>query len=300
MFPQNFRGGGYNKGVCSGVVFGKDHKIEHALAYTKEQRDSFRGSKYVQSDIGNIYNKISREIQSGNLVLFTGTPCQVAGLRTYLAGLRLNDKFLITNDVVCHGVPSPRLWKDYIEFLQKKYKSKLTKFNFRDKNIGWRGYNIRAEFENGVVAGNGKITRVFTNLFLKDVMLRPSCYYCPYAQLGRCSDITIGDFWGIEKIIPNFSDNEGISMVFLNTDKGCIIFDSCNDSLKVDKCSTKKLTQHNLYAPSNYGEAYDTFWKDYFNKGFLKVAKKYGGYGVVSKVYYYREAIRFKLRNLNR
>lgn len=291
-------GGGHKNGVCAGVIFDNDYKVKHVLAHTQMERDLFRGSKYVQSSIENTYKQIVSELRNNVPVLFTGTPCQVAGLRAYLQGTKTSEELLVTNDVVCHGVPSPGVWKDYVDFLQKKYNSKLTEFTFRNKKVGWRGYNISAGFENGKIVGNEKSTKIFTNLFLKDIMLRPSCFYCPYAQMGRCSDITIGDFWGIEKAIPDFSDNQGISMVLLNTQRGEKVFDKVCTTLEIEKCSVNKLTQHNLYTSTQHGEDYDRFWIDYHNGGFIKVAKKYGGYGALSKLRYYKAAIKFKVRRL--
>ena len=290
--------GGHKNGVCTGVIFDNDYKVKHILARTQVERNLFRGSKYVQSSIENTYKQIASELRDDVPVLFTGTPCQVAGLRAYLQGTKTSDELLVTNDVVCHGVPSPGIWKDYVDFLQKKFNSKLTAFTFRNKMVGWRGYNISAEFENGKNVGNEKSTKIFTNLFLKDIMLRPSCFYCPYAQMGRCADITIGDFWGIEKVIPEFSDNQGISMVLLNTQRGEKVFDKVCTTLEIEKCSVDKLTQHNLYTSTQHGEDYDRFWIDYHNGGFIKVAKKYGGYGALSKLRYYKAAIKFKVRRL--
>lgn len=204
---------------------------------------------------------------------------------------------MITNDVVCHGVPSPKIWQDYISFLEKEYQSRVIGFRFRDKRIGWRGYNIRVEFEDKII-GNESATLSYAILFLQDVMQRPSCYYCPYNSICRTGDITIGDFWGVEKVMPDYSDNKGISMVFLNTEKGIKIFDLIKHSITIEECDMSNLTQMNLYAPTNILETYNSFWYDYFTGGYRKIAHKYGDYGLISKYYYLKTAVKYKLERI--
>lgn len=144
------------------------------------------------------------------------------------------------------------------------------------------------------------ITQSYTRLFLKDVMIRPSCFYCPYASLCRSGDITIGDFWGIEKIDEDFSDNLGVSMVFSNTEKGQNILDKSivYSGLIVKQYDAMLLKQSNLFGPTDFGKEYDAFWKDFDKKGFKKVAKKMGGYGFFRKFRYYRDAIVYRLQKL--
>lgn len=138
-----------NGGVCVGAAFDENMKVKHIHAKTKEERNLFRGSKYVQSEIGEEYSRIADDLIRGYNVLFSGTPCQVNGLKHFLLAKNIQQDTLFTIDVVCHGTPSPKLWSEYITFLNKKYHDTLVKFNFRDKTSGWRGYHIRAEFKGG-------------------------------------------------------------------------------------------------------------------------------------------------------
>lgn len=288
------------KGACAGVRYDENFNVVHSLAFNSGERDCFRGSKYVQSDVGEIYKKVSALLKEDKTVLFSGTPCQVTALRRYLYELHIDEKNLITADIVCHGSPSPKIWRDYIKTIEDKYKGKLTGYTFRNKEAGWRGYHIKAQFDNGITVADNDVTYSYAVLFGADVMLRPSCYYCPYSSLGRCGDITIGDFWGIEKIDSDFSDNKGISMAFANSPKGEKIIEDVikQNSLVYKKYSTNCLTQPNLYGSTDYSEYYDMFWQDYNKKGFIKVAKKYGGMGKFAKYYYYKRAIRTKLKRL--
>ncbi|NLJ70776.1 MAG: 4Fe-4S dicluster domain-containing protein [Clostridiaceae bacterium] len=268
-------------GVCIGVQYNEKMEVVHAEADNKEQRDAFLGSKYVQSNIGFIYRRTYEILNSGKLVMFSGTPCQIAGLKQFLKNKKYDEDLLVLVDIVCHGVPSPKIWKDYVSFIEKKYHGKLEDYSFRDKEVGWRGYHIRVNFANGNVIKDNHITQSFAKLFLRDCMLRPSCFYCPYASLSSVGDITIGDFWGIEKIDSDFSDNKGISMVLSNTSKGNKIVSTLLDllSLKNSSYSSDVLKQHNLFNSTNYGEIYDEFWHLYSRKGFTAVAAKWGGYG---------------------
>jgi len=139
------------------------------------------------------------------------------------------------------------------------------------------------------------LTQSFAIIFGKEVMLRPSCFYCPYASMERCGDITIGDFWGIEEVDRNFSDNKGISAVLVNTPKGEKMFSAIRSGLNVKEYPSDVLSQPNLRKPTDFSLDYDDFWNDYGLKGYLYVAKKYGGYGILRKVRYYMNAIKRKL-----
>lgn len=234
------------------------------------------------------------------MVLFSGTPCQVVGLKEYLSLRKINGDKLITNDIICHGTPSPLIWHEYVSMMEKKYKGQLTSYLFRDKNAGWRGYHIRAMFDNGIVVSDNNLTNTFVKLFAADVMLRPSCYFCPYASLKRCGDITIGDFWGIEKVDAVYSDNAGVFLVIINTKKGERLFSKVKKSelVTVKKYKAEVLTQPNLRTPTDFGMHYDAFWHEYLTRGFKCAVRKYGGYGAFAKVYLLGTALRYKLNKM--
>ena len=143
-----------------------------------------------------------------------------------------------------------------------------------------------------------KVLRSFAEIFSMDLMIRPSCFYCPYASLERSGDITIGDFWGIEKVDSSFSDNEGISLVLCNNHEGENFYDISKKTgqRKDKKYSSSVLTQPNLYKPTDFGEEYDSFWHDYKKHGFKRIAAKYGKIGVFGKIFYYKRAIKYRLQ----
>ena len=219
-------------GVVFGARFDEKWEVMHDYAETKERLAAFRGSKYVQSRMGNCYNQAKLFLDNGRKVLFTGTSCQIAGLKNFL---RKDYDNLITVDMVCHGVPSPKAWRLYINDITKGHKS-IDSICFRYKSHSWKNFRFIIK-ENNKTSSNDIINeRGFDNkwmhAFLINLMLRPSCHYCP-AQKGKSgSDITLGDYWGIERFAANFDDDKGCSLVLINTAKGENIYTKLNcDSL---------------------------------------------------------------------
>lgn len=269
-------------GLVYGVKYDENFKVVHSKAANSDERDEFRGSKYIQSDLKDIFISVQNELKSGQSVLFTGTGCQVAGLRKFLTDTNTNIDGLLINDIICHGTPSPLLWDYYLQFIQKN--SKLNSYTFRFKDKGWRGYNVKAEYENGKFKVNSADIKVYKNLFSSNLALRPSCYNCKFANLDRKSDLMIGDFWGIEKIIPEIDDDRGISLVLVNTSKGKIIFDKIKGDLEVWESNTTDCLQSNLVRPTKIPQNRDVFWQEYYDNGFEYIAKKYAGYNLKSIV----------------
>lgn len=261
------------------LVYGvgyKDHfRVAHKRATTKEERNEFKGSKYVQSDLDGIFGQVKEDLKQGNTVLFSGTPCQTAGLNSYI-GKKLRENLVLV-DIVCHGVPSPYIWRDYLTYLENKYKSKVVKVNFRDKSrIGWSGH-----IESFVFANKNKVELdVFKYLFGKNIMLRSSCGSCVFTNFNRPSDITIGDYWGWEKISKDFNnDNKGCSLLLINTIKGQIIFNKISNNLFLLKSDKEKSVQPNLEKPSVLDKRNTDFKIDFQRRGFKYIAKKYGNIG---------------------
>ena len=284
-------------GCCVGAAYDDNMNVVHLIARSVKERNLFRGSKYVQSDMGTIYSKIADLLNQRKKVLFSGTPCQVSGLLFFLKEKNVGITNLVTNDLVCHGVPAPGVWQSYLSFLNKKYESKLVKFSFRNKKNGWKGYHIKAEFENGTIINDSEITQTYIKLFNRDLILRPSCYKCPYASLNRVGDLTIADFWDIEEIDYSFLDDIGVSMVFVNSDTGKKIFKEIleDPQVIVRAYPTNLLKQHNLYNPTQKGVFYKDFWRTYLRKGFKRAAYKYGGLsGSKTILYKMRDALVYK------
>ena len=229
------------KGVVFGARFNEGWAVVHDYVETIEELDSFRGSKYLQSIIGGNYKKAEKFLKEGRKVLFSGTPCQISGLKKCL---RKEYENLLTVDFVCHGVPSPKVWKIYLRDEIEKIASEgdlrknsvsitsknmpvLTGVDFRGKSNGWKKFSFtlsltkaNAEGEKNTVTHSCPFyENPFMQAFLSDMILRPSCYECP-AKSGRAgSDITIGDFWGIERVKPEIDDDKGLSLVLVHNPK---------------------------------------------------------------------------------
>lgn len=230
-------------GVVFGAKFNENWEVVHDFTESIDGLSVFRGSKYVQSIIGDNYSKVETFIKEGRKVLFSGTPCQVAGLRLFL---RKEYENLLLVDFVCHGVPSPLVWKMYLKELvasiatknsvftvYKPENIKIEDIQFRNKEKGWKKFSFLLKLsatqgaeKNTVFFSETLDKNIYMRGFLKNIYLRPSCYACS-ARCGKSrSDITIGDYWGIQNVIPEIDDDKGISLVLTNTDKGEYIYNS--------------------------------------------------------------------------
>ena len=260
-----------------GVVYGTGYtghfRVVHKRATTKKERDEFKGSKYVQSDLDHVFRQVKKDLQDGLTVMFSGTPCQTAGLNSYI-GKRLRDNLYLV-DIVCHGVPGPYLWRDYLAYLEKKQGDKICWVNFRDKQeYGWTEHKETFKFVNS----RGKMS--FTYLFYQHIMFRRSCGKCHFANTKRPSDITIADFWGWEKTDPNINkDDKGVSLILINTDKGRRLFEAVRHDMNVIPARLEDCLQPNLQHPSVIHPQRDAFERDYVKHGFAYVAGKYGDMG---------------------
>lgn len=249
-----------------GVVYGagyKDHfRVAHKRATTKAERDEFRGSKYVQSDLTGVFRQVKQDLKNGLTVLFSGTPCQTSGLNSYV-GKKLRENLVLV-DIVCHGVPGPYLWRDYLKYIETKQGDIITVVNFRDKEVfGWTAHHETFKFR----MGGGKM--IFTDLFYKHIMFRKSCGKCHFCNTTRPSDITLADFWGWQKTAPDFNkDDKGCSLIFLNTEKGKQLFEEINHKLDIIPAEICKCMQANLQHPSVIHPNRNKFEKDYVEKGF--------------------------------
>lgn len=211
-------------GIVFGAAFNDEWVVTHQYCEKVEGLVCFRGSKYVQSRMDNVFCEVKEMLQTGRKVLFTGTPCQVRGLLLFLHKSYDN---LFTLDFVCHGVPSPGIWKRYFNEVTRKSCKKVSEINFREKRFffGWNffGFDILTNAGKCVWKTRGRENPYMMG-FLENVYLRPSCYECPTKSLKSGSDITMGDFWNISQVAPSLSDNRGTSLVLINTDKGKILF----------------------------------------------------------------------------
>lgn len=237
-----------------------------------------RGSKYLQAKVGDTYKNIKDDLVSGKLVLFSGTGCQVNGLKSFL-GKDYNN--LLCVDVICHGAPSPALWRKYAVYQEAKNNGKLKNINFRCKNDGWIDLamkevlgNIPRESSKKVYIPKDKDS--YMQMFLRDYCLRPSCYKC-VAKKTKMSDLTIADFWGINSVAPEMNDGSGTSLVLIRTERGRLAFESINSGLKLKEVSYDDGVKNN---PSEYMSCVrpserDNFFKDMDEMDFEKLERKY-------------------------
>ena len=257
-----------------GIVYGAGYKghyvVTHKRAKNKEERDEFRGSKYVQSELNGIFRSVKNDLKSGLLVCFSGTPCQTSGLRSFLDTTRTELTNLITIDIVCHGVPSPYIWRDYLAWTEKQHKGVAETISFRDKQFGWAAHK-----ESFTINGKKIVCDTYTNLFYKHIMFRHSCHICHYTNTARPSDITIADFWGWEKVDVNLNkDDKGVSLVLVNSVKGKELFNIIKDNVHFIETKIEFVMQNNLQRPSAVSPQRMNFERDYKSKGFEYVLKR--------------------------
>lgn len=199
-------------GVVFGARFNSKWEVVHGYTDKIECLSEFRGSKYVQSHIGNAYKLVEQFLKAGRLVLFSGTPCQVAGLYRFI---RKDYKNLVTVDFVCHGVPSPKVYAKYLREISCG--RTINSISFRDKRKGWKGYHVVVNFESGVNLVEPFVKNSYMQGFLRNLFLRPSCYVCKAQEGASNSDFTLGDFWGADKICPKLDDDKGLSLIAVNS-----------------------------------------------------------------------------------
>lgn len=232
---------------------------------------------------------VQQDLQENRLVLFTGTSCQVAGLKKFL---RKDHENLICMDIVCHGVPSPEVWSRYLAWQEKRHHSKIKSVNFRNKkDYGWRDHVETLDFANGKRTDS----RVFTRLFYGHAILRPCCYECCYKSVIHPGDITIADYWGIEKAAAEFDDNKGVSLVLVNNDKGQKVFSKVRSAIKCQQTRLEDSMQPPLKGPFPRPDFRNQFWKDFSEKDFTWIAKKYAEYGFGNRIKNILTRIRRKL-----
>lgn len=265
-------------GVVYGVAYSENYKISHCKITNKEALNSIKGSKYVQSNLDGIFLDVINELKNDKLVLFSGVPCQVENLRKQTE--RLKRGRLITIDILCHGVGAPKVWEDYLHYLEIKYSSSLQNVNMRNKLLGWKGGIETYTFKNK----KRIITESYLYLYFSHYIQRECCFNCPYTNLKRVGDISLGDFWHWEKTShQEFRDNKGISLVLINSSKGKEIFDEASDSLEIIPSNTEECMQNVLRRSVEPNTKRNAFLKDYNQKGFKYVAYKYGDMGFIYK-----------------
>lgn len=229
-------------GVVFGAAFDADWSVRHIAVETTADLSRLRGSKYLQSHTDNTYTEAKQFLRQGRTVLYTGTPCEIEGLKNFLG--RSYEK-LITQDVICHGVPSQKLWKKYISYQEKCAGASARQMFFRSKKYGWKTYALSLSFHNDKTYVQSFQKDWYMQMFTQNVCLRPSCYNCCFKKLNRVSDLTLADFWGCETVCPELDDDKGLSLVLVHSEKGQLLLEHCMEQLKWKSVDVDKALQGN-------------------------------------------------------
>lgn len=254
-------------GVIYGAAYDEQLTVEHIEVTDDVEREKLQSSKYVQSDLKDSYSKVKKQLWKGKMVLFTGTPCQIAGLYAFLGGDQEN---LYTLDLICHGVPSPKFFKKYLEYQKEQMGDRVIYFNFRSKDKrGW-GTQYLLKTKTKTKTKLLSLDR-YGKHFMDGDCYRESCYQCAYANTSRVGDLTVGDFWGIGKSHPDFNSLKGVSSVFVNTKKGERLFEMMRPFAEVEEATLEEavVKQHNLVYPSSRPEVRTDFYKGIDDPGFI-------------------------------
>lgn len=261
-------------GYVSGCIFNNQYVAQHIVTNDYEEIKKMSGSKYVQSDLSNIYTQIKFLLHDNKIVLFSGTSCQIAGLLSFLKKSYEN---LYTIDLICHGVPSPMIFKSY---LQNSYQNSILDYKFRDKKFnGWRAQGS-VTYKNTKGKIIKKRTTPFTdsyyNLYLQNSISRYCCYKCKFSTSYRIADITIGDYWNIREVFPDFNPNDGVSAILINTSKGEAILNQVRDQLIIRESNVEDVVKGNgnLQRPSELPKNRFYIYEKLQNLGYRETVKQ--------------------------
>lgn len=233
-------------GVVYGAAYNDFFEVYHCCVSNVVDLHKLRGAKYAESNLGNVFVEILEKLQQDQFVLFTGTPCQVAGLRSFL---NKDYEKLLCVDFVCYGIPSPMAWKAYVEYRAKEDANGELPcdINLRSKNTGWSRYQYSNVFKykNGKRYSELSSKSLYMKLFVGNYISRPSCEVCKFKGYNRCSDITLGDFWGIWDIDPQWDDDKGTSVVLVHSDKGKLFWDSISSEIMYKEVTLEQASEQN-------------------------------------------------------
>lgn len=262
----------------NGVVYGAAFEgkiVKHKRVDISEDLIDLMGSKYVQSDTGDTYALVKKDLRDGKMVFYTGTPCQIAGLRLFL---RKEYDNLLTADLVCHGTPSPKILADTISHIEDRLKALFLNYSFRDKKVGGWSCSSSSSYERGgkrTYLKYSKEMEAYFNAFISGHLMRMNCFQCPFSRIERPGDITIADYWGVKVLHPEFPNiSNGMSLLICNTEKGLFILQKLSSANFVKEVELQNAAEnnHNLLSPTPYSAERDLSYQLFFNdyKGFLK------------------------------
>lgn len=263
-----------NRGIVFGVGFDENWNAINLPAENETELKQLRGAKYVQSSVGGSYQMVKKCLLDGRMVLFSGTPCQIGGLKAYLGKEYEN---LICQDIICHGVPAPGAWRKYLDVLEKRAGAPAREVFFRSKERGWKNYLMSIIFENGKKYRRPPVLDPYMRAFLADLCLRPSCYQCRYKGINRQADITLADFWGVQHIQPKMDDNKGTSLVLIHSEKGEHLLRHIYEKAKVETIQISNAIQYNPAAvkTAEMPECYNAFREAVCKKGLFRAVEQF-------------------------
>lgn len=255
-------------GIVCGAALNDNLEVEHIIVDNEKELKRIKGTKYVQSRIGDTFQKLKQQLNTGRKVLFSGTPCQVAGLKKYLGKEYEN---LLCVDLICHGVPSPEVWKRYL--MELSGKNEVENVFFRKKQENNNITMMEYYFSNGEIKKEVYGESPYIKGFIQNLYVRPSCFECQFKGTKRCSDITIGDFWSIKEYHPDFSDDYGTSAVIIHSEKGKQWFEKCNGSMAIVKATTKEVACWNecLLQSTKHNSQREVFFEQWKDKSIAEV-----------------------------
>ena len=262
-------------GIVIGAQYNESRLVNHISIDTKEEIGRLRQSKYVQSDTNGIYKIVKQKLSSNKPILFCGTPCQTEALVRYLKGKPEN---LILCDFICRGISSPKVYSDYLSYLEERYKAKIKKVQFKNKRYGWHRFSTKISFQNGKEYIKDRYHDSYMLLYLREnITIRPSCYKCRFKGVDRCSDITLGDFWGVDEKHLDYDNDKGTSAVIVNTDIGQKLLSSSENQLEIHPVELADIIKGNpciMNSPVCERDR-DKFYEQLQLKGYSYIVKKY-------------------------
>lgn len=249
-----------NNGVVFGASFTETFAVNHIMVDNTIDLQKLRGSKYLQSNINETYKLVKSLLEEQRPVLFSGTPCQITGLSNYLKKQYEN---LILIDLVCHGAPSPGVFGDYLKHMNKRFQANISDVSFRAKELAAQA--LRIKFANGDQYLKKPKQDPFYKAFLRNLILRPSCYECKYKNLNTPSDITMGDYWGVSTKFPDLTEKDGVSLIIIKTEKGKRLFEKVKDKIDIQKSELEHAIKYNypIVKPSPLHERRTAFFREY-------------------------------------
>lgn len=250
-------------GVVFGARFDSQWRVIHDYTDTIDGLAAFRGSKYVQSEIGSSYKDAKRFLDEGRTVMFTGTPCQINALKRYLKKEYDN---LHTVDIVCHGVPSPKIWNDYLRHINPN-NEEIQSINMRDKSRSWSKYSYRIDTEKATLYDDYAANSEYLRMYINGFSVRPSCFNCPVKGGRSQSDITLADAWGIKEVFPDMDDEKGASVVCLNSEAGTDLYNAISKESRLFPSEVFYKANPSFHTSAKESQYRTLFWERYLEKG---------------------------------